>query len=93
MGIRLQERDGRVGRHLYRARILTTRQLADLEFGGKVDAARRRLYVLNGEVVRSLGFGVEPGMGERVKQQGRNFRIGMHFRSLPLDKLRVRCYP
>ncbi len=69
MSIRIQARDGRVAGHLYRARMLTTRQLAALEFGGKVDAARRRLYDLNGEVVQSLGFsvGAEPGAGGRAK--------------------------
>jgi len=70
MGVRLQERDCRVGEHLYRARMLTTRQLAKLEFGGRIDAARRRLYDLNGEVVQSLGFslGAETDGGNGAKR-------------------------
>jgi hypothetical protein len=82
MGVRIQVRDGNVGKHLYRARMLTTRQLAVLEFGGKVDAARRRLYVLNSDLVQSLGFsvGVEPGTGERTKNgEGMVWRLSKEY--------------
>ena len=46
MGVRVQDRDWRIATHLFRTRMLTTRQIADLCFEGRFCAAQARLYVL-----------------------------------------------
>ena len=50
---RIRERDWTIAEHLKAARALTTEQIANLVFEGSVHAARKRLYKLNGEMVKS----------------------------------------
>lgn len=58
-GVRLQRRDWLITEHLFRTRALSTRQIADLEFGGGFHAAQSRLYLLKkvGFLNNSTGHG------------------------------------
>ena len=59
VGVRLQRRDWLVAEHLFRTRALSTRQIANLEFGGGFHAAQSRLYLLKkvGFLINSTGHG------------------------------------
>lgn len=70
MGIRPQERDWDAAAHLYDTRALSTQQIADLCFEGRLHAAQARLYLLRkgGFLKNSTGHGKVGCVWELAKE-------------------------